>query len=144
LTPGNISTAGFNIYLLELVLFYLGGSFARLFNGPGRFSFEAAMVPALLDDLSADNDSDPEAASPTGALLVPVPVELNLSNQACTTWANPVALEQVSTCLEVLQEAQATGPSTGFALQIFSKGAKHCDLSQADHTLADLTEKAWP
>ena len=46
-----------------------------------------------------------------------------------------MALEQASTCLEVLQEAQATGPSTGFALQIFSKGAKHCDLSQADHSL---------
>ena len=46
-----------------------------------------------------------------------------------------MALEQASTCLEVLQEAQATGPSTGFALQIFSKGAKHCDLSQADRSL---------
>jgi len=41
-----------------------------------------SIVPALLHDLSADNNSDPEAASPTGALLVPVPVELNLSNQA--------------------------------------------------------------
>ena len=50
----HISTAGFNIYVLELVLFYLGGSLALLFNGPGRFSFEAAMVPALLDDLSVD------------------------------------------------------------------------------------------
>ena len=89
----HISTAGFNIYVLELVLLYLGGSLALLFNGPGRFSFEAAMVPALLDDLSVDKHSDPEVASPTGALLVPVPVELNLSNQACTTWANPVALE---------------------------------------------------
>jgi hypothetical protein len=64
-----------------------------------------------------------------------VPVVLYLSNQACTTWANPVLPLQVSTCLKVLQEAQATGPSTGFALQIFSKGAKHCDLSQADHSI---------
>ena len=64
-----------------------------------------------------------------------MPVELNLSNQACTTWANPVALEQASICLEVLQEAQATGPPTGVALQIFSEGAKHCVLSQADHSL---------
>jgi putative oxidoreductase len=78
----HISTAGLNIYVLELVLLYLGGSLALLFNGPGRFSFDAAMVPALLDDLSADNDSDPGAASPTDALLVPVSVERNFSNQA--------------------------------------------------------------
>jgi putative oxidoreductase len=78
----HISTAGLNIYVLELVLLYLGGSLALLFNGPGRFSFDAGIVSSLLDDLSADNDSDPEAASCTGAVLVPVPVELNLSNQA--------------------------------------------------------------
>ena len=78
----HISTAGLNIYVLELVLLYLSGSLALLFNGPGRFSFDAAMVPALLDDLSADNDSDPVAASPTDALLVPVSVERNFSNQA--------------------------------------------------------------
>ena len=78
----HISTAGFNIYVLELVLLYLGGSLALLFNGPGRFSFDAGIVPALLDDLSADNDSDPEAASSADALLVPVPVERNFSNQA--------------------------------------------------------------
>ncbi|MCX5960827.1 MAG: DoxX family protein [Cyanobacteria bacterium] len=78
----HISTAGFNIYVLELVLLYLGGSLALLFNGPGRFSFDAGIVPALLDDLSADNDSDPVAASSTDALLVPVFVERNFSNQA--------------------------------------------------------------
>jgi putative oxidoreductase len=78
----HISTAGLNIYVLELVLLYLGGSLALLFNGPGRFSFDAGIVPALLDDLSADNDSDPVAAAPTDALLVPVSVEMNFSNQA--------------------------------------------------------------
>jgi putative oxidoreductase len=78
----HISTAGFNIYVLELVLLYLGGSLALLFNGPGRFSFDAGIVPALLDDLSAENDSDPVAAAPTDALLVPVSVEMNFSNQA--------------------------------------------------------------
>jgi len=78
----HISTAGLNIYVLELVLLYLGGSLALLFNGPGRFSFDAGIVPALLDDLGADNDSDPEAASPTDAQLVPVSVERNFSNQA--------------------------------------------------------------
>jgi len=76
------STSGFNIYVLELVILYLGGSLALLCNGPGRFSFDAGIVPALLDGLNADNDSDLEAASPAGALLVPVPVELNRSNQA--------------------------------------------------------------
>jgi hypothetical protein len=42
--------------------------------------------------------------------------------------ATAAQLPQASTCLEVLQEAQATGPSTGFALRIFSKGAEHSDL----------------
>ena len=45
--------AGFNIHVLELVLLYLGGSLALLFNGPGRFSFDAGIVPELVDDLSA-------------------------------------------------------------------------------------------
>jgi putative oxidoreductase len=71
-----------NIYVLGLVLLYLGGSLALLLNGPGRFSFDAGMVPALLADLGASIDSDAESASPAGAVLVPVPVERNFSNQA--------------------------------------------------------------
>jgi len=78
----HISTAGLNIYVLELVLLYLGGSLALLLNGPGRFSVDAGMVPALLEDLSADGDAGAESASPAGAVLVPVPVELNRANQA--------------------------------------------------------------
>ena len=78
----HISTAGLNIYVLELVLLYLGGSLALLLNGPGRFSFDAGMVPALLADLGAAVDSDSEPASAAGAVLVPVPVERNFSNQA--------------------------------------------------------------
>ena len=78
----HISTAGLNIYVLELVLLYLGGSLALLLNGPGRFSFDAGMVPALLAGLGASIDSDAESASPAGAVLVPVPVERNFSNQA--------------------------------------------------------------
>ena len=77
----HISTAGFNIYVLELVLLYLGGSLALLCNGPGRFSFDAGMAPALLDDLSASVDSDAEQASAAGTVLAAVPVELNRSNQ---------------------------------------------------------------
>ena len=44
----HILTGGFNIYVLELVLLYLGGSLAILLNGPGRFSFDAGMAPLLL------------------------------------------------------------------------------------------------
>jgi putative oxidoreductase len=77
----HISTAGLNIYVLELVLLYLGGSLALLLNGPGRFSFDAGMVPALLADLSGADDGDSEPASPAAAVMIPVPVELNFSNQ---------------------------------------------------------------
>ncbi|MEB3201301.1 MAG: DoxX family protein [Synechococcus sp.] len=51
----HILTAGLNIYVLELVVLYLGGSLALLLNGPGRFSFDAGMAPELLAGLdSAD------------------------------------------------------------------------------------------
>ena len=43
----HILTAGLNIYVLELVVLYLGGSLAILLVGPGRFSFDAGLVPAL-------------------------------------------------------------------------------------------------
>jgi len=77
----HISTAGLNIYVLELVLLYLGGSLALLLNGPGRFSFDAGMVPALFLDASAADAADSEPSSPTGAVLIPVPVQRNFSNQ---------------------------------------------------------------
>lgn len=41
-------TAGLNIYVLELVVLYLGGSLAVLLAGPGRYSFDAAIVADLL------------------------------------------------------------------------------------------------
>ena len=78
----HISTAGLNIYVLELVLLYLGGSLALLCNGPGRFSFDAGMVPAVLEALGSSVDADPEQAFPSGVVLIPVPVEQNRSNQA--------------------------------------------------------------
>ena len=78
----HISTAGLNIYVLELVLLYLGGCLALLCNGPGRFSFDAGMVPALLEDLTAAADADPEEATAATALLIPVPVERNRPDQA--------------------------------------------------------------
>lgn len=73
----HISTAGLNIYVLELVLLYLGGSLALLFNGPGRFSFDAGMAPELLAEFSAASEADIGASAAAEARLVPIPVELN-------------------------------------------------------------------
>ncbi len=46
----HILTSGFNIYVLELVVLYLGGSLALLLVGPGRYSFDAGIVDGLLKD----------------------------------------------------------------------------------------------
>ena len=73
----HISTAGFNIYVLELVLLYLGGSLALLFNGPGRFSFDAGIAPALLDDLSAAVASEGGVSSVEGGELRAIPISVN-------------------------------------------------------------------
>ena len=75
----HISTAGFNIYVLELVLLYLGGSLALLFNGPGRFSFDAGIVPAMLDNLSTANDVEPAVSSQETGELRAIPVTVNSS-----------------------------------------------------------------
>ncbi len=42
--------------------------------------------------------------------------------------APALQLPDATTSHEVLQQAQAAGPSTGFALRIFSRGAEHLDL----------------
>jgi putative oxidoreductase len=63
----HILTAGLNIYVLELVVLYLGGSLALLLLGPGRFSFDAGIVaglvtpPAVRPELG---DGAPEGAAP--------------------------------------------------------------------------------
>ena len=75
----HISTAGFNIYVLELVLLYLGGSLALLFNGPGRFSFDAGIVPVILGNPSAANDIDPAFSSQDSGELRAIPVTVNSS-----------------------------------------------------------------
>ncbi len=46
----HILTSGFNIYVLELVVLYLGGSLALLLLGPGRYSFDAGLVSGLLEE----------------------------------------------------------------------------------------------
>jgi putative oxidoreductase len=43
----HILTSGLNIYVLELVVLYLGGSLTLLLLGPGRLSFDAGMVAGL-------------------------------------------------------------------------------------------------
>jgi putative oxidoreductase len=70
----HILTAGLNIYVLELVLLYLGGSLALLFNGPGRFSFDACMVPALLAGAPGAEAAEPGSASGPTLATVAVPV----------------------------------------------------------------------
>ena len=72
----HILTSGLNIYVLELVLLYLGGSLALLFNGPGRFSFDAGIIPAVLDDMSvvAASDSTVSSGDVGDLLAIPVPV----------------------------------------------------------------------
>ncbi|MCP9858937.1 MULTISPECIES: DoxX family protein [unclassified Cyanobium] len=68
----HILTSGLNIYVLELVVLYLGGSLALLLVGPGRYSFDAGIVEGLLADSSA---SEPMAsgtgATPTAYDLLP-------------------------------------------------------------------------
>jgi putative oxidoreductase len=76
----HISTAGLNIYVLELVLLYLGGSLALFCNGPGRFSFDAGMAPALLDVLSAKSSSEPAQTTPDAGELITIPVRVSGSN----------------------------------------------------------------
>lgn len=79
----HILTSGLNIYVLELVVLYLGGSVGLLLLGPGRFSFDAGLARELLGDgaqqeaaqqrddgATAPSRSDLTAAvsAPTGAV----------------------------------------------------------------------------
>ena len=65
----HILTSGFNIYVLELVVLYLGGSLALLLQGPGRLSFDAGMATALLS--SADDQlTDQSAAVQTASVTI--------------------------------------------------------------------------
>lgn len=64
----HILTSGFNIYVLELVVLYLGGSAAILLVGPGRFSFDAGIIGSLLaPQPAAAADQSPVRQGP-GAL----------------------------------------------------------------------------
>lgn len=60
----HILTSGLNIYVLELVVLYLGGSLALLLVGPGRYSFDAGIVSELLSDDAAGSESGVTPARP--------------------------------------------------------------------------------
>jgi putative oxidoreductase len=49
----HILTSGLNIYVLELVVLYLGGSLALLLVGPGRYSFDAGILNGLFGGTEA-------------------------------------------------------------------------------------------
>ncbi len=61
----HILTSGFNIYVLELVVLYLGGSLALLLVGPGRYSFDAGILAGLIGD--PDTKTAPDGPAPDGA-----------------------------------------------------------------------------
>jgi putative oxidoreductase len=67
----HILTAGLNIYVLELVVLYLGGSLALLLVGPGRFSFDAGMLPGLLFQFSSRSKSMPFTTNDEHSVLTP-------------------------------------------------------------------------
>jgi putative oxidoreductase len=79
----HILTAGFNIYVLELVLLYLGGSLALLCNGPGLLSCDAGMaVPLFSSLIGSDGAPAADDLSPTGSLQgAPVAVDASIGRR---------------------------------------------------------------
>ena len=73
----HILTSGFNIYVLELVVLYLGGSLAILLNGPGRFSFDAGIVSGLLGARLPQSSTGSFSADANGSQAVSGSVPLN-------------------------------------------------------------------
>jgi putative oxidoreductase len=71
----HILTSGFNIYVLELVVLYLGGSVGLLLLGPGRISFDAGLAHELLDESAAAMDASVEV--PLEGRLSPIPIEVS-------------------------------------------------------------------
>ena len=78
----HILTAGLNIYVLELVVLYLGGSLALLLNGPGRFSFDAAMGPELIAGIGASGPCPESAMASSSGTLIPAPIPVEAFNGA--------------------------------------------------------------
>jgi putative oxidoreductase len=78
----HILTAGLNIYVLELVVLYLGGSLALLLNGPGRFSIDASMGPELISGIGGGNPSPESAMASSSGTLIPAPIPVEAFNGA--------------------------------------------------------------
>ena len=76
----HILTAGLNIYVLELVVLYLGGSLALLLVGPGRFSFDAGMAPEALAAIRAmaDGTASGSGNEEISGGLMPAPITVDL------------------------------------------------------------------
>jgi putative oxidoreductase len=72
----HILTSGFNIYVLELVVLYLGGSVSLLLLGPGRISFDAGLARELLDE-SSDAGDPTVQDNPSEMRLNPIPVQVS-------------------------------------------------------------------
>lgn len=70
----HILTSGFNIYVLELVVLYLGGSVGLLLLGPGRISFDAGLAHELLDESIDAVDGTLEVPSENGLSAIPAEV----------------------------------------------------------------------
>jgi len=68
----HILTAGLNIYVLELVVLYLGGSLALLLLGGGRISFDGAIVHELLEE-PGDITGDDQATATFSPAYVTLP-----------------------------------------------------------------------
>lgn len=67
----HILTSGLNIYVLELVVLYLGGSISLLLLGPGRISFDAGLARELLDDASPETAPVGSTSTNTALSLIP-------------------------------------------------------------------------
>jgi len=69
----HILTSGLNIYVLELMVLYLGASAALVLLGPGRWSFDAGIVAGLLGR-SASGDGAKDVSILAG---VAVPIRIS-------------------------------------------------------------------
>ena len=78
----HILTAGLNIYVLELVVLYLGGSLALLLIGPGRFSFDAGMAPELIAGMEASSPSFESGRAERSGSLTPVAIPVEAFDRA--------------------------------------------------------------
>lgn len=78
----HILTAGLNIYVLELVLLYLGGSLAILLNGPGRFSFDAGIGPELISGIKTSNPIPESEWSASPGTMTPAAVSVEAFNRS--------------------------------------------------------------